>query len=122
MANNWLFNTNQLATREQARVFAQKLGAGPIVVGNGVKPETADNKTSGIYTPEWSGGPGGFEEPHYTDPLTGELYFFLHYRFQNGGEGMNVGLIMAKFRSYPMSPGYVLWNLAQEANSLSRGW
>src|SRR5206468_1117562 len=99
--NTVLFNTNQLATWEQAREYANKLTAGPIVVGNGVKPETGSPGTSGIYLPEWIGGPGGFAEPNYTDPQTGTKYFFLHYRFRNGAEGMNVGLIIDKFRRYP---------------------
>ncbi len=118
--NEQLFNTNQLATWEQARECANKLSAGPIVVGNGVKPETANAATSGIYLPEWFGGPGGFAEPNYTDPKTGEKYFFLHFRFRNGAEGMNVGLIMDKFRRYPNSPFYVMSALAAEANSMAR--
>lgn len=117
--NTWLFNTNQLATWDQAREYAVKLGAGPIVVGNGVKPETGDSKTSGIYRPEWVGGPGGFAEPNHTDPVTGAKYFYLHYRFHNGAEGMNVGLIMDLFRRYPMSPAYVMSRLATEAASMA---
>lgn len=119
MENNWLFNTNQLATWEQARVTAEKLMVGPIVVGGGVRPETSDPKTSGIYLPEWSSGPGGFAQPHYTDPVTGEKYFHLHFRFRNGADGMNVGLIMDKFRRFPNSPGYVFVALAQEATQMA---
>ncbi len=118
--NTWLFNTNQLSTWEQAREYAIKLGAGPIIVGNGVKPETASAATSGIYRPDWEGGPGGFAEPNFTDPKTAEKYFFLHYRFRNGAEGMNVGLIMDKFRRYPNSPFYVMGALASEAASMAR--
>jgi hypothetical protein len=117
--NHVLFNTNQLATWEQARDYANKLTAGPIVVGGGVKPETADPAASGIYLPNWVGGPGGFAEPNYTDPLTGAKYFFLHYRFRNGAEGMNVGLIMDKFRRYPNSPAYVMMALAAEADAMA---
>jgi hypothetical protein len=94
--NTWLFNTNQLATWDQARETAIKLSVGPV------------------------GGPGGFPEPNYTDPKTGEKYFYLHYRFQNGAEGMNVGLIMDKFRRYPNSPMYVMGALAAEAASMAR--
>ena len=118
--NTWLFNTNQLATWDQARDCANKLSAGPIVVGSGVKPETNDSHTSGIYRPDWIGGPGGFAEPNHTDPVTGEKYFYLHYRFRNGAEGMNVGLIMDKFRRYPNSPMYVMGALAAEAASMAR--
>ena len=118
--NTLLFNTNQLATWEQARECASQLTAGPIVVGNGVKPETGNSGTSGIYLPEWLGGPGGFAEPNHTDPQTGAKYFFLHFRFRNGAEGMNVGLIMDKFRRYPNSPYYVMSALAAEANSMAR--
>lgn len=117
--NKVLFNTNQLATLEQAREYAVKLGAGPIVVGGGVLPETSDPAISGIYLPSWSGGPAGFEEPNYTDPVTGAKYFFLHYRFHNGAAGMNVGLIMDKFRRYPNSPFYVMSALAAEADSMA---
>jgi hypothetical protein len=45
-----LFNIAQLASWEQARECAAKLSVGPIVVGGGVMPETADPSTSGIYT------------------------------------------------------------------------
>ena len=118
--NHVLFNTNQLATWEQARECANKLSGGPIVVGAGVKPETSNPATSGIYLPEWVGGPGGFAEPNYTDPQTGVTYLFLHFRFRNGAEGMNVGLILDKFRRYPNSPMYVMGALAAEANSMAR--
>jgi len=118
--NHVLFNTNQLATWEQAREYANILSAGPIVVGNGVKPETNDPATSGIYLPAWEGGPAGFAQPNYTDPQTGTKYFFLHFRFRNGAEGMNVGLIIDKFRRYPNSPAYVMSALAAEADSMGR--
>ncbi len=117
--NQVLFNTNQLATWEQARDYANRLNAGPIVVGAGVKPETSDPDTSGIYLPSWVGGPGGFAEPNFTDPQTGAKYFFLHYRFRNGAQGMNVGLIMDKFRRYPNSPFYVMSALGAEADSMA---
>jgi len=117
--NQVLFNTNQLATWEQARDYANRLSAGPIVVGAGVKPETSDPALSGIYLPTWSAGPGAFPEPNFTDPQTGAKYFFLHYRFRNGAHGMNVGLIMDKFRRYPNSPAYVMSALAAEADSMA---
>jgi len=49
----------------------------------------------------------------------GAKYFFLHYHFRNGAAGMNVGLIMDKFSRFPMSPAYVLTELAAEANSMA---
>src|SRR4051794_22151467 len=106
--NEITFNRAQLATWEEAREFATKLSAGPIVVGGGVKPELTDANASGIFIPTWLSGPGAFPEPHDVDPKTGAKYFFLHYRFRNGAEGMNVGLVMDKFKRYPTSPSYVL--------------
>ncbi|HTM47066.1 MAG TPA: hypothetical protein VL285_00190 [Bryobacteraceae bacterium] len=119
LSNITLFNTNQLATWDQARDCANRLSAGPIVVGGGVKPETGSSATSGIYRPDWQAGPGGFAEPNFTDPKTGEKYFFLHFRFRNGAEGMNVGLILDKFRRFPNSPAYVLGALVSEADSMA---
>jgi hypothetical protein len=113
------FNMAQLSTWDQARQYANILTAGPIVVGEGVRPETGDQATSGIYIPDWIAGPGGFAEPSYVDPVSGLNYFFLHYRFRNGATGMNVGLIMDKFSRFPMSPAYVLTELASEANSIA---
>jgi hypothetical protein len=113
------FNTAQLATWDQARQYAKTLSSGPIVVGGGVHVENHDPKVSGIYIPSWDGGPGGFAEPFYVDPKTGVKSLFLHYRFNNGASGMNVGLIMDKFKRYPNSPVYVLGALAQEAASLA---
>jgi hypothetical protein len=117
--NDTLFNIAQLATWDQARECAAKLSAGPLVVGGGVKPETANRATSGIYIPEWEGGPASFPEPHFFDPVTGLKYYFIHFRFNNGGEGMNAGLVMDRFRRYPNSPYYVLSQLVAEANSIA---
>ena len=117
--NQVLFNTAQLATWDDARKYAAILSAGPIVVGGGVKPETSDKTKTGIYIPDWDGGPASFQEPIYTDPQTGTQYLWLHYRFTNGATGMNVGLIIDKFKRYPNSPFYVLSALAAEAASMS---
>lgn len=113
------FNLAQLATWEDARECAHRLTAGPITVGWGVLPETTNPKTSGIYVPDWLGGPTGFPVPHYNDDATGKKYLFLHFRFRNGAQGMNVGLIMDKFRRYPNSPAYVLEALGREAEQLA---
>lgn len=115
------FNLSQLATWEQARELATKLGAGPIVVGGGVKPESTDPNQSGIYKPEWLPGPGSFPEPAYVDPETGARYLQLYYRFNNGASGMNVGLILDKFKRFPSSPLYVLSALAAEADLMAQG-
>ena len=115
------FNIAQLATWEQARECAAKLSAGPIAVGGGVLPETSNAATSGIYIPEWLPGPAAFPEPHFFDEVTGKKYYFLHFRFRNGAEGMNVGLILDKFKRYPNSPYYVMSVLAAEASSLAAG-
>lgn len=114
------FNLAQLATWDEARECAHKLSDGPIVVGDGVLPETTNPNTSGIYIPAWFGGNGGFEQPNYADDKTGKAYFHLHYRFRNGAEGMNVGLILDRFRRYPSAPFYVLNSLLEEARSLAR--
>lgn len=114
------FNIAQLATWEDARDCAKKLSSGPVVVGGGVKPESADPYTTGIYIPDWLSGPAGFEAPYQEDTQTGKKYYYLHFRFRNGAEGMNVGLILDKFRRYPTSPGYVLSEFAKEADSLAR--
>ena len=117
--NQVSFNIAQLATWDQARQYAKILSSGPIVVGGGVHVENHDPNVSGIYIPNWSGGPAGFQEPNYIDPVTGVKYLFLHFRFVNGASGMNVGLIMDKFKRYPNSPTYVLTALAQEAASMA---
>lgn len=114
------FNMAQLATWDEARALAKTLSSGPIVVGGGVKPESKDNSISGIFLPDWNEGPDGFVEPGFKDEGTGAEYFYLHFRFQNGAEGMNVGLIKDKFKRYPTSPGYVMKGFAEEARELAR--
>lgn len=117
--NTSIFNPAQLSTWDKARDLAARLSEGPIVVGGGVMPETSDPKTSGIYIPEWLGGPGQFPEPSGADEASGEKTYFLHYRFRNGAKGMNVGLIADRFRRYPTSPIHVLSGLAEEAAMLA---
>jgi hypothetical protein len=116
----YTFNRNQLATWEEARECATRLSTGPIVVGNGVKPESPNPAASGIYIPQWFGGPSAFPEPSAVDEATGKKYHFCHFRFNNGAEGMNVGLILDMFRRYPNSPSWVLGKLAEEAAELAR--
>jgi hypothetical protein len=71
---------NQLATREEAQQIAQALGS----IGGGVV-ET--------YIPEY-GGP-------FLVPENGAAKFY-HFRFANGAEGFNVGLIRAFMQYSPM--------------------
>ncbi|MDQ6706173.1 MAG: hypothetical protein M3Z85_09410 [Acidobacteriota bacterium] len=120
MSQDTQFNRTQLATWQQARDLAQKLSAGPIVVGNGVKPENKNQQLSGIYIPDWQGGPANFQQPHFTDKETGEDFFFLHFRFRNGAEGMNVGLILDTMKRFATSPVYAMNCLADEARHMAR--
>ncbi len=71
---------NQLATREEADQIAKALGS----IGGGVVE---------IYIPEY-GGP-------YVVPEDGPRKFY-HFRFQNGAEGFNVGLIRSFMQYSPM--------------------
>lgn len=72
-------NPNQLATIEEAKAIALQLGP----AGNGVKD---------IYIPEY-GGP-------YTVPENGNSKFY-HFRFNNGADGFNAGLIRTLMRQCP---------------------
>jgi hypothetical protein len=116
-----MFNLAQLASYEQARELAGRLSSGPIVVGGGVKPGTDEGHLSniappGIYRPQWTEGPWS-QEPFYE--ADGVKMYFLHFRFNNGAEGMNVGLILDKFKRYPNSPLYVMSEIAAEANMIA---
>lgn len=111
------FNLSQLATWDQARELAAQLtGRG---IGRGVAPENADQEKSGIYTEPWLGGPGNFPEPFHLDESTGEKFYPLLLRFNNGAGGMNVGLIRDLFKRYPMSPGYVWGRIKAEVDSMA---
>lgn len=117
-----MFNIAQLATYEQAKDLAARLSNGPIIVGGGVKAGTDEAGSihvtdCGIYRPVWNEQPWS-QEPFYENPATGEKFYFLHFRFNNGTEGMNVGLINDKFSRYPMSPLYVMGEIAKEAEML----
>lgn len=103
------FNVAQLATIEQARALVSTLAQ----YGMTVKPEVADQAESGIYVPLWSdfGGP---------IPADGDAKWY-HFRFTNGAEGINVGLIQDRLKRYPNSPGYVLRSLAEEVSRIAEG-
>jgi hypothetical protein len=82
-----------------------------------IVPQPLDKNKVGIYLPSWSPGPHADPQPFGPD---GKLH--LHFRFANGFEGMNVGLVIDKFNRYPHSPVYVLGTLAQEIFSFKPGW
>lgn len=113
-----LFNNAQLATWEEARQLVAEItefGKSFGQIGGGIKAENKNPKTSGIYIPEWEGGPLSFPVPS-GENSEGEPTFWLHLRFVNGREGVNVGLVLDRLRRYPFSHGYVLRALAQEVN------
>lgn len=93
------FNQNQLATWEQARALAKEIDAfrqrTGVPMGGGVRPETSNWETSGIFVPTWVGGPGGFPEPADAE----HNLYWLHYRYVNGRVG-NVGLILDGLQRY----------------------
>ena len=73
--------TTQFVTLAEAQDVAKLLGA----IGGGVRPYKADdNEESGIYIPEYSGP--------FATPEDGERKFY-HFRFVNGAEGFNAGLV-----------------------------
>lgn len=111
------FNAAQLVTWDQARELATQLTA--LGIGRGVKPESGDMDQSGLYTELWSPGPGGFPEPNGVDPKTGKPTAPILMRFNNGAAGVNVGLVLDKFKRFPSSPQYVLRELGKEVDSMA---
>lgn len=105
------FNDAQLSTWENAIKYAKLINTSPQFLAAGVQilPQDPAHIHSGAYIPSWLSGPGGFQEP-----IDGDK-FFIHYRFNNGFEGMNAGLVQDKFRRFPSSPAYVLSQLLKEA-------
>ena len=81
-------NPNQFATLTEAKAIAKLVGT----VGGGVKPYSDDNTVSGIYTPDYFGP--------YGTPSIGDSMFY-HFRFNNGAEGFNVGLIRLYMQVFP---------------------
>lgn len=125
-----LFNLSQLATYAEARALRDLLnsdtrfarcqalpgddegGSTPTVNANfpwlpPIVPQL------GIHRLVWDGGPGGFAEPANGDSK------FLHFRFANGRDGINVGLCIDLFRRYPGPSGasYVLGKIALDAGA-----
>ena len=125
------YNSQQLASYAQARSLVAAInrtliqfGAGdPRPMGGGVvagDDEITDVNApvipTGIYIPGWSNVPGAGPENTATGQ-DGTKYFTLCLRFVNGHVGMNVGLILDKFSRYPMSPSYVIGQIAAEAEA-----
>ncbi len=84
---------SQYTTIEEAKSLAKALGD----IGGGVLPyipaaQDRDNK-SGIYIPEYLSGP-------FMTPSDGKRKFY-HFRFKNGGDGFNAGLIKATMAFAP---------------------
>jgi hypothetical protein len=110
----WTFNPAQLATWQEAhdlaaRMEAFRLNTGSFL-GGGVSAETENAETSGIYVPFWTGGPGGFPEPNDS----ANKKFWLHFRFNGGKSGLNVGLILDKLRRYNDNEMYVFMSLSND--------
>ncbi len=112
------FNPAELATWDEARTLRKLLNYSPIFYTKGLQClpwwGSVTNDTSGIYIPPWTPGPHGDPEPNSGQSM------FLHFRFSNGMEGMNVGLVREFFGRYPTSPLYVLSQLAIEVQQGAR--
>ncbi|MGH7836339.1 MAG: hypothetical protein ACREQC_00785 [Candidatus Binataceae bacterium] len=83
-------NPNQFATLSEAKAIAQQLNS----IGGGVRPFADDDSVSGIYIPDYFGP--------YPTPSIGDSKFY-HFRFNNGAEGFNVGLIRLFMQVFPTS-------------------
>jgi hypothetical protein len=96
---------SQLVTLKEAEEIASQLTG----IGGGVLPFNDDPEKSGIYIPPY-GGP-------YTAPEDGEKKFY-HFRFRNGAEGFNAGLVKALQRQFRASWPLML---AGEVNAAVEG-
>lgn len=96
---------NQLVTLEQAKAIAQRIGAeigggvlpfkADAVIENGLQPEVEDiDRTSGIYIPAYTTGP-------FPTPNESERQFY-HFRFRNGADGINAGLVFEMMAYSPL--------------------
>jgi hypothetical protein len=90
------------------------MGGGVIAGDDETAP--AVGTLTGIYVPSWSNVPGAGPEGSAAGP-DGTKYLTLCLRFANGHAGMNVGLILDKFSRYPLSPQYVIGQIAAEAEA-----
>jgi hypothetical protein len=111
------FNPAQLSTWADAVAYRKLINYSPVFyrLGLQIKPYwIAGDPLPGIYVPAWSPGPGGFPVP------SGPGTQWYHFRFNNGFEGMNVGLVRDEFLRYPNSPLYVLQQLLIEVQQGAR--
>jgi hypothetical protein len=110
------FNPAQLATWAEAIALANLINTSSTFKAAGVfiLPQDPTHQHSGAYIPLWVGGPHG-DPP----PQIGNAYW-IHFRFTNGMEGMNAGLVRQKFLAYPLSPLYVLGELLKEVQQGAR--
>lgn len=119
------FALAQLATLDEAKSLAAQINTvkffkpgaqEPAAIGGGVAPLSDRSDVSGIYIPDWYtlGGPA----PSETNE-EGKTEFYYHFRFQNGVEGVNVGLVLDRLQRYPSAPLYVLKALFDEVESLA---
>jgi len=119
------FNPAQLATIEEAREIARLINSTPMAltdrdpepIGGGILPESKDPKLSGIYDPVWL----TVNEPTAPPSSDRPGALFLHFRFANGCDAINVGLVREQFKRYPSAPLYVLRQLRIEVADLATG-
>lgn len=91
-------NPNQLATLDEAKAIAAKLAN----IGGGIKD---------IYIPEYTGP--------FATPQIGDSKFY-HFRFYNGAEGFNAGLVRSFMNAYPTSwPNMIATEVARCARPLN---
>jgi hypothetical protein len=108
---------SQFVTLETAKEIAKKLGD----IGGGVlpyKPEFAVeamppdpseiNESSGIYIPEYAGP--------FATPQDGNSKFY-HFRFRNGADGINAGLVLGTMHYAPTRWPIMI---AQEVNAAKK--
>jgi hypothetical protein len=94
--------TTQFVTLDAAKKIAEQLGT----IGGGVLPYKSDaaiennppdrediDLSSGIYVPAYFAGP-------FPTPQAGDAKFY-HFRFRNGADGFNAGLIAETMRFAP---------------------
>ncbi len=110
------FNPAQLSTWAGAMALVKVINGSNQFQSAGISilPQDPTHQHSGAYLPPWDPGPHGDPEPHIGDA------FWIHFRYSNGMEGMNAGLVREKFRSFPNSPDYVLGQLLIEVQAGAR--
>lgn len=108
------FNPAQLSSWKEATHYAKIINTSAPFLAAGIQILPQNPPHSGVYLPAWVGGPHADPEPQIGDAI------FLHFRFNNGMEGMNAGLVREKFRSFPQAPAYVLNQLLIEVQKGAR--